>query len=396
MRKIFDWTVGSFFRTIGRTIAFLVMACLLYYILSYNDISFGIKDLFFDRVSASSFTSQYLGSLSYRNGANSSTSYSMSLGNDGFWTTNLVYGASGYTFNRIIYVQFPSQVSLSGNKKELSFQIKFMRESSDSESDTSGTRRTHCDYHYIEEVYDGRIEPVIDQVDCNETGLLNSQEFQSHFSLSVAYTYNQNDYSYSPCYAKGQSGDNFTFTCPVTTNNISGLKISTNVSDIDASQYRFGVYPLWSVESDTTQDIIDAQNQNTQAITNQTLQQQQQHQEVMNSSTTDAENDASSFFGNFTVEDQGGLSAIVTAPLNTIRSLLSSSCSNLVLPLPFVNENLTLPCLAPIYSQHFGAFFTLYQTIILGIIAYRCIMSIFFDIKGFTNPNDDRIEVMDL
>lgn len=112
-------------------------------------------------------------------------------------------------------------------------------------------------------------------------------------------------------------------------------------------------------------------------------------------STTDAINDGSSFFNNFTT-NQHGLTGIVTAPLTAIQSLTSATCSPLVLPLPFVNQDLTLPCMRPIYQSTFGGFMTLYDIITLGIVSYWIMVRIFSLVKDFKNPDHDEIEVVDL
>lgn len=91
-----------------------------------------------------------------------------------------------------------------------------------------------------------------------------------------------------------------------------------------------------------------------------------------------------------------GLTSIVTAPLSLISSLSSTSCSSLTVPLPYISSNLTLPCMSTIYSNTFGSFFTLYQTITTGIISYWVIVKIFNLVKDFKNPDHDEIEVIDL
>lgn len=104
----------------------------------------------------------------------------------------------------------------------------------------------------------------------------------------------------------------------------------------------------------------------------------------------------SNFFNNFTT-NTFGLTSIITAPLNLIQSLTSTSCTDLQLPLPYLqNKYLTLPCMTSIYSQYFGNLFTLYQTITYGIIAYWVCVRIFNLVKDFKNPDHDEIEVVDL
>lgn len=114
-----------------------------------------------------------------------------------------------------------------------------------------------------------------------------------------------------------------------------------------------------------------------------------------NDDTSSATNQAGSFFSNFTTNTHG-LTSIITAPLSAIQSLTSATCSPLVLPLPFVNSNLTLPCMRPIYVDNFGGFMTLYDTITLGIVSYWILVRIFALVKDFKNPEHDEVEVMDL
>lgn len=94
--------------------------------------------------------------------------------------------------------------------------------------------------------------------------------------------------------------------------------------------------------------------------------------------------------------DTYGLTSIITAPLETISSLTNKTCSPLNLPIPYVNETLTLPCMSTIYSNTFGSAFTMYQTITTALIGYWCVVRMFAIVKGMKDPNDDKIEVVDL
>lgn len=111
--------------------------------------------------------------------------------------------------------------------------------------------------------------------------------------------------------------------------------------------------------------------------------------------TTGATDSAGGFFNDFTT-DTHGLTAIITAPLSLISSITSSSCSPLVLPLPYVDKDLTLPCMGAIYSNYFGSFLSVYQLITFGIVAYWVCVRIFNLVKDFKNPDHDEIEVLDL
>ena len=114
-----------------------------------------------------------------------------------------------------------------------------------------------------------------------------------------------------------------------------------------------------------------------------------------NDDVTESTNKAGEFFNGFTT-DTHGLTAIITAPLSLISSITSSSCSPLVIPLPYVDKDLTLPCMGAIYSNYFGSFLSIYQVITFGIVAYWVCVRIFNLVKDFKNPDHDEIEVLDL
>lgn len=114
-----------------------------------------------------------------------------------------------------------------------------------------------------------------------------------------------------------------------------------------------------------------------------------------NTDTSGSQNQANSFFEGFESSDYG-LSDIITMPLNLIKGLTSNSCVALSLTIPFVNKTFELPCMSSIYQQYFGSFYSLYQTITFGFISYWVIVKIFALVKGFKDPDDDKIEVVDL
>lgn len=103
---------------------------------------------------------------------------------------------------------------------------------------------------------------------------------------------------------------------------------------------------------------------------------------------------ASNFFSNFSV-NHFGLSGVVTAPLRLINSLTSSTCNSLQFPLPFVNQNVVIPCMSTIYNK-FPLFYNLWQLITTGLVGYRISINLFKKVKDIQDPDNDRIEVLDL
>lgn len=359
MKQVFNWTIGSFFRTIGRTIAFLVMGGIIYYILSSNGFEFGLKELFFDNVKADTIQGFNFGDITTNNWNNTSASI-------GAGQYSQIILESGTLYNE--RTNFTITNTISGNDIQ---------------------------YIIVNGYIDG-IDYTKDQFECDYMTNNGCESWSLSSSAQLEFKLWARGWA-TPCKIELDEPTlstintlYWTATCPYPGNSVSQFYYRFKYSKINTlTTVRLGVNKTVRLIKDSSTQIINS-------IDTQTQQQQEQHEEVMDSNTTEAEEEASSFFEDFDAPDIGGLGAIITAPLNTIRSLLNSSCSNLVLPLPYVDEDLTLPCMNTIYTEHFGAFFTIYQTIVLALIAYRCIRSIFFDIHGFTNPNDDRIEVMDL
>lgn len=110
----------------------------------------------------------------------------------------------------------------------------------------------------------------------------------------------------------------------------------------------------------------------------------------------DSTSAANNFFNGFET-NTFGLTSIITSPLTLIGSITSSTCSPLGLKVPFLKDTtLNLPCMSAIYSQYFGTFLTIYQTITFGIVAYWVSVKIFALVKDFKNPDNDKVEVLDL
>lgn len=103
----------------------------------------------------------------------------------------------------------------------------------------------------------------------------------------------------------------------------------------------------------------------------------------------------SDFFEDFEDNDFG-LSSIITIPLNTIQSLTSKSCVALNVPIPFTNSTVPLPCMTEVYQQNVPTIYNLWKIVSFGIIAYFIAIDIFHMVKGFKDPESDKVEVLDL
>ena len=396
MKQISNWVFGSFFRTIGRLLVFVLLGVLIANFVDFGNLkdNFNITNLLgIETIKASEVYDGYTWINTYYSDeqrTNARASEGLFSYFDGNTATS--YNAN-YTYNYNYFNTVDLSNWIGGN-------VQFEYELSMPQVYTTATSTIYAD-DYCDRWDWGSIDSFNNVIRWNcarvsqgqDSTITDREYIYPKYSIK-AYLMVGNNNLAVPCEVN-QSVNRI--ICPIQDNaiDVHGLRVDTkvfyNTSTNTTYRFKFGkeMIRYRNVEKDI----------NT-SINSQTQQQQQQHNETMNyledSNTTQAENEASDFFSDFEVEDHGGLSGIITAPLSTIQSLLNNTCTNLVLPLPFVNENLTLPCMNSIYTEHFGAFFTIYQTIILAIISYRCLRSLFYDVRGFINPDDDRIEVMDL
>lgn len=119
------------------------------------------------------------------------------------------------------------------------------------------------------------------------------------------------------------------------------------------------------------------------------------NESITDSDISGASDSAGGFFTDFK-DDDYGLSDIVTLPLTFIQGLANASCSELSLPLPFVDEDVELPCMSSIYENYFGPFLTIYQIITFGIVGYWVCVNTLRLVNNFKNPDNDEVEVLDL
>ena len=122
--------------------------------------------------------------------------------------------------------------------------------------------------------------------------------------------------------------------------------------------------------------------------------------DISNSNSSGATSDASSFFNNFTTEDNGGISSIITAPLRMINSLISNSgsCNDLSLKLNMVSieKDVSIPCGSILWSKASSSTITIYHTIVYGLAAFVILRDLYKQIEDIKNPTDKGVKTTDL
>lgn len=95
-------------------------------------------------------------------------------------------------------------------------------------------------------------------------------------------------------------------------------------------------------------------------------------------------------------DDFYGLSAILTTPLNYIRNLNNYTCSSLVIALPFISSNITIPCLSETIYSTLGSLINIIHIVMYGIVSWFIGKDLFQTIFDAFKPNKNKIEVIDL
>lgn len=156
---------------------------------------------------------------------------------------------------------------------------------------------------------------------------------------------------------------------------------------------------LNSAISNVNSNITNSKND---IISNQNANAQQAHQDALNTQNTIKDdtvnsNTGKSFFDNFS-DNTHGLSGIITAPLNIIQRLINvnpTSCS--ALSTTYHNKTISMEC-GQIFWGHtgFSEFNVFYNMVVGGAFCYLIIKDLFLTIEKLKDPDNDKVEVMDL
>lgn len=367
IRNIFNWVGGGFFRTIGRYVAFIVLGAIAYIFIVKSNIK--ITDLLgIEMVKASENNLVYnITNAQWSTVYNSGYS-NMALGDDRLWTAN-----GNFNSNQRFYMK-TNVINIPNSTEYIQVNIKFR---------PNNAKTFTCTTNWsLNQVVNDQTNGFM-QMEYLYTGF-GCTENNYEWGLTLTYAYNSS-MDQSPCYAVTNVGDVYTFQCPVpnTLNNVYGFVLRAHANT--ATTFQGGIDQKIAVKLDSTSQIIENQNHNT----NQTI------SAITDTNMTETNSTANSFFDNFTDTDHGGLSSIITAPISTINSMLSNTC---VAPSAiWKGATITLPCGDMLWSRP-GAqdLQNLLNVFYGGFICYYAIRRLFFLIENLKDPTKDNLEVTDL
>ena len=131
------------------------------------------------------------------------------------------------------------------------------------------------------------------------------------------------------------------------------------------------------------------------------VQQQQQTNDFLNSNDTTQfdnkiSNDLSEENLNQKYDALSDYETFINLP-TTLFNSLSNTCQPISLTIPFINSNLVLPCPETMYRKILGdQVINIIKIIVNGIFLYRIIMVVIRLIEKTVDPQDDKLEVVEL
>lgn len=187
---------------------------------------------------------------------------------------------------------------------------------------------------------------------------------------------------------------NNTISCIVDNNtNWGGLKLqfSGNHLSQDTNEYTSRGSIQYSINDivniyDISGSIASAIEDNTQAIN-----------DVNNSINSDnvTSSDADDFSNNQAFTDSTGLESVIQLPLNMVNSL-TSTCQPINITIPFIDYTGQIPCMSTIYRSKFNTLYTIVKLVINGFFVYRLLLKVYELVHNAKQPDEDKLEVIDL
>lgn len=392
MKTIINWTAGSFFRSIGRIIAYVVIGGFIAYLLNRGNFDWG-RLIGIEKVSASTFTFGYIDNMynssgqsipalpnylayNYIQSTNSENDFWFNSNhNDNSHGMNLISGINYIHFTVLVNPQLDGEYCTIG----------------------SSTKQLTGTWSNTSTGEGGSIAPIIYQyntMECiNDTNTFSVVMRQQGDNFNVGV----------PCSIYGltnnDQGANFAnVSCPVLDNakwvsRITFFKLGTSFSVTYALNRTFyGEKP----------DGTNISN----AINSQTQQQQQQYNDT---NTTQESTDSSNYILNQQDDTPSGLTSAITSPLRILDNAISGTKNPLCFTLN--GKQSCIPSGDIIWGRSYGSgnhwfdsgyfnprdtFVSFFNIVVAGYLCYKMLLSMMRIFNNAIDPTITRIEVMKL
>lgn len=225
------------------------------------------------------------------------------------------------------------------------------------------------------------------------------ESFNGTDYVSGGYT----DLNFSADYNDTTKSGHISITFKATTDTSSyririqpGVAIWTNTSTKLAQGVRVFLISA-NVEDNLSDALLNQITNQNETIINQNQQliesSNKTNDTLKDDNVDEANSKASDFFNNFTDQDHGGISGIVKAPLVAFNAMLKDTCTPLTAT--YEGKEISLQCGTEFWGQ-LGALKTFINLTYGGILCYLIAVKLFKLVNNLKDPNNDKVEVMDL
>lgn len=378
MKKIINWSIGSFIRTIGRVLAYLFIG----FILSLLATHFG----FVMSVKADTTPNYWI--------TNTDVPTYFDLFDCTESTCNRV-GSSNYT-NEMI------ELNETGGRQFTVTTRQYNLKGNGIVIRTSSNARYNVGYLYQTTFYvcsDAIMDNATYTIYPSYYGdaFTNNNVFQSSNSYNLSGLPGlapqwENCYAFSTIFSPGENGTYINLRLK-STSRINGYYALVGFKSESLGLYSGEVKSIVQNSGFATAKSVDEVKKATDEVKEET---KKTNDTLNNSDTSGAQSDAHSFFNGFDEGDTGSLMNLVKLPLKFLNSL-NNSCQAIELDTGFIGKY-RLECLSTtLYNQSgFSGLFNIIKLILNGVVMYGCIRKIISVVQKLKNPDDDEIEVMDL
>lgn len=158
------------------------------------------------------------------------------------------------------------------------------------------------------------------------------------------------------------------------TATIQAMEASSAIAHSDAQQ------AIQQAHQDAQQAHQDAQSINNS---------------INNDNVDGANSDLDDFKNSSTFSDSTGLQAVIELPLNLVNSF-TNTCQPIQITIPWLDYTGTIPCMSTIYRQHFSGLYSVVALIVNAFFIYRILLKIYEIVHNAKQPDEDKLEVIDL
>lgn len=377
MKKIFNWSFGAFFRTIGRILAYLLVGALITLICLKND---KLKSLLFMNV-------------------NASTSNSFWLRDTETIVSGGIYDCSSESSCKEVYSQSSTFAINDQEVRGTISNTNKLKVGPNGNVLNIGGYLLKKNYFYNIEIYvcsSDNLSNLSAQIYGSSYNYWGNDNLYNNTSRSSLHGLAGQENTFNYCYLYSglvaPNGDQTQINLRLR----GSANVSTYYYMMGAKVESLGIY------SGAIEDIVENSGfatassvEEVKQATNEVKSEIKSTNDTLNNDdTTESEGKISGFFNDFT-DDSHGLSSIVTAPLNAVNAMLSTTCT--APTATYKGSTFSLPCGSLLWERDGADNFKLLLNLFYGgLICYGILKSLFKDVNDLKNPDNDKIEVVDL